>query len=86
MADEGIEFKSSDLPRSFRDGEEPQADAAPASATTDTAAAAMPEAGSDAASSNPSPRSFQSPFAGTVLDGQAHVVEAYKRSRAKLSS
>ena len=84
MAEEGIEFKNSDLPRSLRDGEEalPTAvDPAP----SETASPALPNIASGTASTSAS-RSFASPFAGTVLDGQAHVVEAYKRSRAKLSS
>ena len=84
LASEGIEFKTSDLPRSFRGDEEaaevPTA-ASPAAVDTVATAEAQPEP-----SGTSSPRSFPSPFAGTVLDGQAHVVEAYKRSRAKLSS
>ncbi len=83
LASEGIEFKHSDLPRSFRSDDEAPESSVAAVAPTDTAAAVadMPEP-----SASTSPRSFPSPFAGTVLDGQAHVVEAYKRSRAKLSS
>jgi hypothetical protein len=85
MAEEGIEFSPSDLPRSFREGEEPHTAAAePAARPTDTAAPAEHQVSADAPGSTSA--RFQSPFAGTVLDGQAHVVEAYKRSRAKLSS
>ncbi len=84
MAEEGIEFKPSDLPRSFREGEEEAVSASETPAPTDTAAV-MPELPAGVPASM-APRSFPSPFAGTVLDGQAHVVEAYKRSRAKLSS
>ncbi len=83
LASEGIEFKPSDLPRSFRNGDEMPGDAIPSAAPTDTAATARHTAEPSAMTS---PRSFPSPFAGTVLDGQAHVVEAYKRSRSKLSS
>ncbi len=84
MAEEGIEFKPSDLPRSFREDEEESVNTSAEPAATDKAAV-MPELPAGVPSSM-APRSFPSPFAGTVLDGQAHVVEAYKRSRAKLSS
>ena len=76
MANDGIEFKPTDLPRSFRTesvkadgGEEPglEADDAPV-----LKAAA------------PTKRQFPSPFAGTALDGQASIQE-YKRSRLKPS-
>ncbi len=85
LVSEGIEFSPSDLPRSFRTDTEATA--------LSTAQASMPElavpASADgAATEAPAPiplRSFPSPFAGTVLDGQAHV-EAYKRNRGKLSS
>ena len=74
LVSEGIEFKSSELPRSFREGEAeaevvPEAEvAAEVPAFTATAKSAV----------RPSP----SPFAGTVLDGQAGMQE-YKRQRAK---
>ena len=80
LASEGIEFQESDLPRSFR-----EASAEP----TDTAAVQAPELSAAAAPVNvPAPhalRSFPSPFAGTVLDGQANV-EEYKRSRGKAAA
>lgn len=82
LANEGVEFKSSELPRSFRDTD--QILVKPAH---DTPAA-------EAATSSPEPleasplvsRPAVSHFAGTVLDGQAYVVEAYKRSRSKPTS
>ncbi len=72
MASEGIEYKPSDLPRSFRTGDEvPQAkrEAKPVDAETP----ALPKA---------PVRQFPSPFAGTVLDGEGTVM-AYKRGRLK---
>ena len=74
LASEGIEFKPSDLPRSFRTGD------------------AAVEGKAEAALATPEPkivpkpilavRQFPSPFAGTVLDGEASVM-AYKRGRMK---
>ena len=81
LASEGIEFNPSDLPRSFRSDSGDGGTDTVAPEQTVRAASEMP---TQAPASSPL-RAFPSPFAGTVLDGQAHV-EAYKRSRAKLSS
>ncbi len=72
LASEGITYKPSDLPRSFRTGEEPaeiKRETVPAAAE----APALPKA---------PVRQFPSPFAGTVLDGEGTVM-AYKRGRLK---
>ena len=73
LVSEGIEFKPSDLPRSFR------TDDAVAEPKTETvvAAAEVPVFKPAIAA-----RQFPSPFAGTVLDGKASI-QAYKRERAK---
>ena len=73
LASEGIEYKPSDLPRSFRSDE---ANAEPKSETV-IAAAEVP-----AFKPATAVRQFPSPFAGTVLDGKASI-QAYKRERAK---
>ncbi|HLI77525.1 MAG TPA: hypothetical protein VKV02_11310 [Acidobacteriaceae bacterium] len=81
LVEEGIEFKSSDLPRSFRPAED-ITEAVPEEAHKEaTSTEVTVESVSQAFLSKPIP----SPFAGTVLDGSAHV-EAYKRNRAKSSS
>ena len=80
LVSEGIEFKNSELPRSFR-GEETDA-TAPQAAEPSAAKVSEPEVVPSpqplAATGRPSP----SPFAGTVLDGKANV-DAYKRARTK---
>lgn len=75
LASEGIEYKPSDLPRSFRTGDEP-AEVKPD--ITATIAALPPEV----VKSTPAARPFPSPFAGTVLDGEGTIM-AYKRGRLK---
>ncbi len=77
LASDGIEYKPSDLPRSFRTDETPveAASEAPASAAAEQSIKLVPAPA----------RHFPSPFAGTVLDGQA-TVQAYKRGRAKASA
>lgn len=84
LASEGVEFNPSELPRSFRDPNtihaKPSTDVPPTLASE-----ALPDLASDGFSP-PAPRPVASHFAGTVLDGQAYVVEAYKRNRSKLSS
>ena len=74
LASEGIEFKPSDLPRSFRSGDAVVEDKADVVVST-------PEAKIIPKVSSPV-RQFPSPFAGTVLDGEASVL-AYKRGRMK---
>ncbi|MGI4829995.1 MAG: hypothetical protein ACRYFU_17625 [Janthinobacterium lividum] len=72
LVSEGIEFKTADLPRSFRTDDtvvEPKAEA--------VAATEVPVFKPATAV-----RQFPSPFAGTVLDGKASI-QAYKRERAK---
>ncbi len=68
---DGIEFKPTDLPRSFRT--EADASALPEAVVPAPAEAALPKA---------SMRQFPSPFEGTVLDGRASLQE-YKRTRVK---
>ena len=80
LASDGIEFKPSDLPRSFRSSEG-EAIEVPASETA-------PQAASEPVVAPQGPRAVLagrkslSPFSGTVLDGQANI-EAYKRARSK---
>ena len=74
LVSEGIEFKPSDLPRSFRE----------AGAEVDVkteAALPSPEPKVVPRASSPV-RQFPSPFAGTVLDGEGTIL-AYKRGRLK---
>ena len=73
LASEGIAFKPSELPRSFR--------------TSDTVMEPKTEHVSTSSEVPPfkpavAVRQFPSPFAGTVLDGKANI-QAYKRERAK---
>lgn len=75
LASEGIEFKPSDLPRSFRTGDEP-VEAKSESTPALEEPPALPKA---------PVRQFPSPFAGTVLDGEGTVM-AYKRGRLKEAS
>ncbi len=80
LASEGIEFKPSDLPRSFRDSET-LSTLAPVSEEAQpapTAIAGTPQAPRAVLAG----RKSLSPFSGTVLDGQANI-EAYKRARSK---
>ena len=73
LVSEGIEFKPSDLPRSFRTSDEvvePKIEIAAASVEVPVFKPAT------------AVRQFPSPFAGTVLDGKASI-QAYKRERAK---
>ena len=77
LAEDGIEYKASELPRSFR------GDDAPLEASVVPSVAATPEANEAAVAPRKS-RLFPSPFAGTTLDVQADV-QAYKRSRAKVA-
>ncbi len=75
LVDEGIEFKPSELPRSFRDA---------GTALEPVAASAEPPPAETAAfqpARTAAKRSLH-PFAGTVLDGKA-TVEAYQRQRGK---
>ena len=77
LVSEGIEFKASDLPRSFRTPESAthaSEEAKPLESTTAEAVISP--------TLNRSIWRCASPFAGTVLDGQASV-EAYKRARSK---
>ena len=74
LASEGIEYKPSDLPRSFRTGDEVIESKPEASGATATAP--------KAAKANAPVRPFPSPFAGTVLDGEGTIM-AYKRGRLK---
>jgi len=75
MADNGVPFKSSELPRSFRSEESP----------AEPEAAEEPEAEESVAAEvldsvqEPAP---ESPFAGTSLDGQKLLL-AYKRQKEK---
>lgn len=76
LANDGIEYKPSDLPRSFRTGETPEPEAK---------AAVAPEAQEPkpvVAKAGAPVRQFPSPFAGTVLDGE-NTIMAYKRARQK---
>jgi hypothetical protein len=79
LVSEGIEFKASDLPRSFRNADPASS---PEMAQPPLAAPATPEVRNTAPVALPSARPAPSPFAGTVLDGKASV-EAYKRARSK---
>lgn len=74
LASEGIEYKPSDLPRSFRTGDEPVEMKPDISAV-----ATLPQ---HIVKSTPAVRPFPSPFAGTVLDGEGTIM-AYKRGRLK---
>lgn len=78
LASEGIEYKESDLPRSFR---------------TDEVAVDIKPAGEDSveqpqeqvaftSAAKAAQKTVPSPFAGTVLDSSATMLE-YKRSRKK---
>lgn len=74
LVSEGIEFKTSDLPRSFRTDDmapEVKANAMPSEPEAPLAKAPV--------------RQFPSPFAGTVLDGRASI-QAYKRARVKTAA
>jgi hypothetical protein len=76
LAASGIEFKDSELPRSFRTDE--------MTAQILEAAAAVAEA-KDEPTPQPLPRKRMpplSPFAGTILDPRIEI-EAYKRNRTK---
>ena len=78
LANDGIEYKPSDLPRSFRTGE-------PLAVAPETAVPTAPELPAEKAAilkTGASARQFPSPFAGTVLDG-ASTILAYKRGRLK---
>ena len=74
LVSEGIDYKPSDLPRSFRTGEGPEE-------AKQEAATPTPETPAKVHTQGPV-RQFPSPFAGTVLDGQASI-QAYKRGRLK---
>ena len=76
LANDGIEYKPSDLPRSFRTGDTPVAESKPA------AAPEMQETKPVTAKAGAPVRQFPSPFAGTVLDGEGTIM-AYKRGRLK---
>lgn len=76
LANDGIEYKPSDLPRSFRTGETPAVETKPA------AAPEQPEQKPVVAKAGMPVRQFPSPFAGTVLDGEGTIM-AYKRGRLK---
>lgn len=80
LVSEGIEYKPADLPRSFRAAESPSSAAPVLETPKDT----EPEAERAHPMSRPgiAARRSLSPFAGTVLDGQANI-EAYKRTRSK---
>ena len=75
LAEDGIEFKTSELPRSFR-GEEVPAEIEPQQSTTPAIEDAVVPA--MAARS----RQMPSPYAGTIFDVQADV-QAYKRNRVR---
>ena len=77
LVENGIEFKDSELPRSFRTDELPR-EAEP----TDRAATPAEEPGGlkEVRKAQPVP----SPYAGTIFDVQADV-QAYKRNRSKVA-
>ena len=72
LANEGIEYKPSELPRSFRTGDE----------VIEEKKVVEPVIAERAIVAKAPVRQFPSPFAGTVLDGEGTVM-AYKRGRAK---
>ena len=76
LANDGIEYKPSDLPRSFRTGDDPVPE------TKVTSAPELPEQKAAVVRSGAPVRQFPSPFAGTVLDGEGTIM-AYKRGRLK---
>ncbi len=76
LVEDGIEFKSSELPRSFRtDDDEPHEVETPA-----VTAAPVVEPGKLKLPRVDRP--LPSPYAGTILDVQADI-QAYKRNRSK---
>lgn len=80
LVEQGIEFKASDLPRSFRTGEDTAA-APEEIAAAEAVTPAVDEVVSRMRAAAVGRRSA-SPFAGTVLDGQAAIAD-YKRARSK---
>ena len=74
LVNDGIDYKPSDLPRSFRTGDEVR-ELKPESSSADAAAPKAVKVTTPV-------RPFPSPFAGTVLDGEGTVM-AYKRARLK---
>jgi hypothetical protein len=83
LASEGIEYKESDLPRSFR-SDDPNAEISAEAVTTapaDTTDQAEEEM-APAPFARTSSKGMPSPFAGTVLDSSSSML-AYKRSRKK---
>lgn len=81
LVNEGIEFKPSELPRSFRTGDEISVSPEEMAGLQENAAVA-PRAASLGLRSAAAGRRSLSPFAGTVLDGQAAIAD-YKRARTK---
>lgn len=72
LVSEGIEFKPSDLPRSFRTADT-EAEPQQAAAVDEDQVPALQRAAA---------KRFPSPFAGTALDG-AMGLQEYKRTRSK---
>lgn len=75
MADDGIEFNQSELPKSLRNGKA-EAASEPLSSTPEPAAPETPLA------AEPAITQIASPYAGTSLDAQPEL-QAYKKSKAK---
>ena len=73
MIEEGIEFKSSELPRSLRPEEISEAPQAPAAAPVEAAGGSELER---------VPKAMPSPYRGTVLD-YAEDLENYKKNKSK---
>ena len=76
LANDGIQYKPADLPRSFRSGETPAPEA------KEFVAPEPQEQKPVVAKAGAPVRQFPSPFAGTVLDGEGTIM-AYKRGRLK---
>ena len=75
LANEGIEFKASDLPRSFRTSDAPRAIEEPEASAPEVPVVAK----------RAPVREFPSPFAGTSLDATESLKE-FKRGRAKAAA